>query len=275
MDDTQLPANGSQDDAPPSPAQTSVTAVPPPSTPASVTPPIATTEPAAITTERQATAPTTTQGVAADDPQTISVAAPQNIALLLQDERISKILDSFIPNKTTRRLKNFLAIATVFVAMFGYFAKWDSERSDRRANQIRDDIHEKITWLQNISTAIMNVRETRWLIATRCEYGKPDLPYEQARLRRQALSNLIKAGNGADQIFKHSDIRQRLIDFVSFDDNIKDVCSKGAPDDDVWRAQGRIISQEMVSVIERDRRELRKLSGSLTEKLINLIMHQQ
>ena len=185
-----------------------------------------------------------------------------DVAHLLRDKTVQRTLRALSPHGWLQVVKEIGAVMAVIAALIGYFLTWDAERSDRRADQIRDVIKEKIVWMRQADSGIMEVRKVRYLIRLKCEYHKPITPYEQAWQRFIARYQSVKAFTGIEQVYDYT-IYNAFREFTHFDESVKDVCAKDAPRDTAWWQYLHDVNHLMRQSIQKDRNQLIKINQGL------------
>lgn len=158
-----------------------------------------------------------------------------------------------------RFFKGFGFMIALTSGLLGYLLKANSEADDRSAEAIHRIIREKTAWQIKADEGILGVRKTRFLIKYNCENGKAISLYQQGLERFNARYNLIKASSGIDQIFG-DELLNTFKELAKFDESVRDVCAKDAPDDESWRVFLVKANQEMRKSIQDERDKLEQLT---------------
>lgn len=168
--------------------------------------------------------------------------------------------------KTKFKWQIFVALVMALSAALGYYLKWDSDRKDlieqqiqaaneRKAEQIQAEINLKMEWMRRADEAIMNMRKTRELIVIGCDYNLPRNRMAEDISRFNARYNVANTFTGIRFIF-NNDVENKSQQLVKFDENVKDVCSKSAPEDNIWREYVIQINNLMEKSVQDEQNKL-------------------
>lgn len=192
------------------------------------------------------------------------------IKKVIRDEQFQATVGKFVRKSNTRFkvLKGIGFTMAVISGLFGYLLAANSEADDRRAQMIHEIIKEKRAWVVKVSEGILQLRKTRFLIKYDCDHNRAPSLYEQGKLRFLAIHELVRSCTGTREIFGE-EVGTICREIAAFDESIKDVCAKDAPDDETWRAFLVKINEQMHSSIKNDQEQLEQLgSGALSKIFI-------
>lgn len=190
------------------------------------------------------------------------------VVKIIRDPEFQKTVEIFRTNQTIFRVVKGLGFSLALISgLFGYFLKANSEADDRKAAAITNVINEKREWVRRVNAGVMDVRRTRFFIKYDCDHNKPVPLYDQGIKRYLARDRLIESFNGIHEIFDDQ-VFQTLLNFTAFDETIKDVCDKNAPDDNAWLEIFRKVNQQMKMSIKADRDKLEKLGNGIFSEIL-------
>lgn len=165
-----------------------------------------------------------------------------DIISILEHDSFLRTVNQFLQHsKKTQYWKTISFIVMAILGIFGFYLAWASNfeaskietirlRNERETARLDHIIQTKISWMRNVDESVTDLRKTRQNIILRCKYDKPLSLYEQQLLRSNARFDVNKAFTGVEYIFDQQ-VHQKLHDFLSFDESIKDVCASDAPTD--------------------------------------------
>jgi len=130
-----------------------------------------------------------------------------------------------------------------------------------KAINVAATVRRKIEWMKKMNSSVINMRKVRYHILLRCKHGHPDSLEKQELLRLNAALDVIHAFTGSQFIFNDA-VQKKVDQLIKFDRSVKNVCAKGAPKDDKWRAYLIEIDNLMGQSIKEDQETLMELSKS-------------
>ncbi len=185
------------------------------------------------------------------------------VGKIIRDPEFQKTVEIFRTNQTLFRLLKGVGFTLALASgLFGYFLNANSEADDRKASALTSIINEKKEFSQRINRGILEVRKTRYLIKYDCDNEKGQSLYEQGQKRFLARDKLVESFNGAREVFDNQ-LFQTLLELTAFDESIKDVCAKNAPDDAEWVKFSRKVNELIRASISSDRERLAKISTGI------------
>lgn len=194
------------------------------------------------------------------------------IKKVIRDEQFQATVGKFVSKNDTpfKIIKGIGFAIAVASGLFGYLLAANSEADDRRAQMIHKIIDEKRAWVIKVNEGILQLRKTRFLIKYDCDHNKAPTLYNQGKMRFQAIHELVRSCSGTREIFGE-DVGRTCKEITAFDESVKDVCAKDAPDDEAWRALLRKINEQMHSAIKINQDQLERLGSGAFSKIFTAI----
>ncbi|MBX9706084.1 MAG: hypothetical protein K2Q14_04810 [Gammaproteobacteria bacterium] len=135
-----------------------------------------------------------------------------------------------------------------------------SDGNAKQADFIETQVAQKIVWMQNINTAINEVRNVNLQIRQQCANAHSPSVLQQNILRSQARLKFLAASSGVGIIFDDNTLTDTRA-FFQYDKSVNDVCAGSATDDKAWWEYAVKINQDFNASIAADRNEIARLHG--------------
>ncbi len=166
--------------------------------------------------------------------------------------------------KSVQIFRSAIIAFSILIAAGSFYLAHEATYYNKEAELIRHEKEEKITWMRQIDTAILNMRKLRYDIVRECTYGTPMPLKEQEALRMAAMFEFMKAHVGARFIFSE-EMQNKARELVQFDYSVKDICATDAPSDSAWKQLMLEMDDIMGKSLQEDNKRLLHADQKVSE----------